>query len=62
MTVEKRLQKLEGMNQRLNEQNQQLTDELKTVTQKVNAASPGMPIGQSDGTIQGFGMRLAMDF
>ena len=26
MTVEERLQKLEGMNQRLNEQNQQLTD------------------------------------
>ena len=40
MTVEERLQKLEGMNQRLNEQNQQLTDELKTVTQNVNAPDP----------------------
>src|SRR5271166_3507473 len=42
MTVEERLQKLEGMNQRLLEQNQQLTHELKTVTEKVNAPdSPG---------------------
>ncbi len=40
MTVEERLQKLEGMNQRLLEQNQQLTHELKTVTQKVNAPDP----------------------
>ena len=42
MTVEERLQKLEGMNQRLLEQNQQLTHELKDVTQKVNAPdAPG---------------------
>src|SRR5208337_4489067 len=40
MTVEERLQKLEGMNQRLLEQNQQLTHELKAVTQKVNAPGP----------------------
>ena len=40
MTVEERLQKLEGMNQRLLEQNQQLTHELKAVTQKVNAPDP----------------------
>src|SRR5271157_3571814 len=40
MTVEERLQKLEGMNQRLNEQNRQLNHELKTVTQKVNAPDP----------------------
>ena len=43
MTVEERLQKLEGMNQRLLEQNQQLTHELKTVTQKLNAPDcPGV--------------------
>ena len=40
MTVEERLQKLEGMNQQLLEQNQQLTHELKAVTQKVNAPNP----------------------
>ena len=40
MTVEERLQKLEGMNQRLLEQNQQLTHELKAVTRKVNAPDP----------------------
>ena len=40
MTVEERLQKLEGMNQRLLEQNQQLTHELKAVTEKVN--TPGV--------------------
>src|SRR5208337_3804150 len=40
MTVEERLQKLEGMNQRLLEQNQQLTHQLKDVTQKVNAPNP----------------------
>ena len=33
-----------------------------TITDRHSPASPGMPIGQSDGTIQGFGMRLAMDF
>ena len=33
-----------------------------SVTDRHSPASPGMPIGQSDGTIQGFGMRLAMDF
>ena len=43
ITVEERLQKLAGMNQRLLEQNQQLTHELKTVTQKVNAPDrPGV--------------------
>ena len=33
-----------------------------SITDRHSPASPGMPIGQSDGTIQGFGMRLAMDF
>ena len=33
-----------------------------SITDRHSPASPGQPIGQSDGTIQGFGMRLAMDF
>ena len=33
-----------------------------TVTVRHSPASPGQPIGLSDGTIQGFGMRLAMDY
>ena len=33
-----------------------------SITDRHSPASPGMPIGQSDGLIQGFGMRLAMDF
>ena len=33
-----------------------------SITNRHSPASPGQPIGQSDGTIQGFGMRLAMDF
>src|SRR5271157_4434791 len=33
-----------------------------SITDRHSPASPGMPIGQSDGVIQGFGMRLAMDF
>ena len=33
-----------------------------SITDRHSPASPGMPIGMSDGTIQGFGMRLAMDF
>jgi hypothetical protein len=40
MTVEERLQKPEGMNQRLLEQNQQLTHELKAVPQKVDVPDP----------------------
>ncbi len=33
-----------------------------SITDRHSPASPGQPIGQSDGTIQGFGMRLAMDY
>ena len=33
-----------------------------SITDRHSPASPGQPIGQSDGTIQGFGVRLAMDF
>ena len=33
-----------------------------SITDRHSPASPGISIGQSDGTVQGFGMRLAMDF